>query len=98
MNSEANKYFKYLDIVREDIREELDLLGVHQKATRICDFGCGNGITTFGLALEVDESVCIGLDLFTKEARRGAFWQRKVAYRTEAYPAKYAVRRVDVCG
>ena len=67
MYSEANRYFRYLDLVREDIREELDLLGLHQQRLKICDFGCGNGITTFGLALEVSESICTGIDLFDSE-------------------------------
>ena len=54
-------------MVREDISEEFDLLGVSQEAKRICDFGCGNGIITFGLALESEGSECIGVDLFYRE-------------------------------
>ena len=64
MGSDANTYFKHLDLVREDIREELDCLHLQPTGLRICDYGCGSGITTFGLALEVDEAVCIGIDLF----------------------------------
>jgi SAM-dependent methyltransferase len=64
MYSDAKKYFKYLDLVREDIREEFELLEIQAAGKRICDFGCGSGITTFGLALEADDSECIGIDLF----------------------------------
>jgi SAM-dependent methyltransferase len=65
MSTEARKYFQYLDLVREDIREEFDLLGINPKNARIGDLGCGDGLTTFGLALEASASVCIGIDLFS---------------------------------
>lgn len=61
---EARKYFKHLDLVREDLREELDQLGIHPAGLRICDYGCGSGLTTFGLAIEVKGSQCFGVDLF----------------------------------
>jgi SAM-dependent methyltransferase len=64
MSTEAGRYFRYLDLVREDIREEFDLVGKNPNRLKICDFGCGNGITTFGLAIEAKESECIGVDLF----------------------------------
>lgn len=67
MTTEANKYIKYPDLVREDIREEFDLLGIKPKSARICDFGCGKGITAFGLAIESPDSECIGVDLFGEE-------------------------------
>lgn len=67
--SDAKKYFKYLHLVREDIREEFNLLGIPSKPMRICDFGCGDGRTTFSLALEVEESVCIGVDLFDDSSK-----------------------------
>jgi hypothetical protein len=57
-------YFRYLDLVREDIREELKLLGYQPGRKKICDFGCGNGLTTFALAIEAEGSECIGVDLF----------------------------------
>jgi hypothetical protein len=44
MYSEAKKYFKYLDLVREDIKEEFELLWVPKKELRICDFGCGDWV------------------------------------------------------
>jgi len=69
MSTEARKYFRYLDLVREDIREEFDLLGINYRQDRICDFGCGNGITTFGLALETQAAECIGVDLFSEEVK-----------------------------
>jgi hypothetical protein len=62
--AEFRKAFKYLNLVREDIREEFDLMSIQQRGMRICDFGCGNGLTTFGLAIEAEESECIGIDLF----------------------------------
>jgi hypothetical protein len=64
MNAEAKKYFKFLGLVREDVREELDLLDLSVNAPKICDFGCGNGLTTYSLALEVERSECIGIDKF----------------------------------
>ncbi len=64
MYSEAKKYFKYLNLVQEDIKEEFDLLGISLKKVKICDFGCGTGITTFALALESEGAECIGIDLF----------------------------------
>jgi SAM-dependent methyltransferase len=66
MATEVRNYFRYLDLVREDIREEFSLLGIKQRNPRICDFGCGNGLTTFGLAIESRESECLGVDLFGK--------------------------------
>lgn len=60
----AKRYFKHLDLVREDIREEFVKLGISMAGIRICDFGCGTGLTTFGLALEVERSECFGVDLF----------------------------------
>jgi hypothetical protein len=68
MKSETTKYFKHLNFIREDIREELDTLCVPKDIHKICDFGCGNGITTFGLALETERSECIGIDLFDQES------------------------------
>jgi SAM-dependent methyltransferase len=68
MLAEASKYFKYLALVREDIREEFDVLGIQEENLKICDFGCGNGLTTFGLALETKGSDCIGVDLFNEES------------------------------
>jgi hypothetical protein len=65
--AEAKKYFQYLDFVREDIREEFELLEIPSDGKRICDFGCGSGITTLGLALEAADSECIGIDLFDEE-------------------------------
>jgi 2-polyprenyl-3-methyl-5-hydroxy-6-metoxy-1,4-benzoquinol methylase len=47
IETEVRKYFKSLDLVREDIREELEALNLHPEALRICDFACGSGITTF---------------------------------------------------
>lgn len=73
MYSEMKKYFEDLNLVRQDIREEFDLLGVPQKAARICDFGCGNGMTTFGLALEAGGSECVGIDLFDGEENASIF-------------------------
>jgi hypothetical protein len=61
---ESKKYIKYLELVQFDIREEFDLLGLYPAGLKICDFGCGDGITTFGLALEAPGSQCIGIDLF----------------------------------
>jgi SAM-dependent methyltransferase len=69
MSIEARNYFKYLNLVREDIREEFDSLGISPRFSRIGDFGCGNGITTFGLAIETQASKCIGIDLFSKEVK-----------------------------
>ncbi len=67
MDSEARKYFKYLHLVREDIREEFERLDIRPEASRVCDFGCGSGIFTFGLALEIPGAECIGLDLYREE-------------------------------
>lgn len=69
MATEERKYFRYLDLIREDIREEFNPLGINPARDSICDFGCGNGITTFGLALESQDSECIGIDLFGKESK-----------------------------
>jgi hypothetical protein len=68
MNSDVKKHFKYLELVREDIRDELELLDLSVNALRICDFGCGNGLTTYSLALEVERSECIGVDKFDGES------------------------------
>lgn len=62
---ETRDYFRHLELVRENIREEFYLLGIPGSLPRICDFGCGDGLTTFGLALEADGSECIGVDLFS---------------------------------
>ncbi len=62
--TETRKYFKFLRLIHEDIREELDLLRFTEQPARICDFGCGNGLTTYGLALELEASECIGVDRF----------------------------------
>ena len=64
IDSEAKRYFKYLHLAREDICEEFERLELHPKAWRVCDFGCGSGIFTFGLALEIPGAECMGLDLF----------------------------------
>jgi len=67
MYAQAKKYFKHLELVREDIWEEFDLLGIPRNMARICDYGCGKGLTTFGLALENQGAECIGVDLFDQE-------------------------------
>jgi SAM-dependent methyltransferase len=64
MKSEVRDYFKYLELVRQDIREEFDFLGISRNFSRICDFGCGSGISTFGIALETVGSKCFGVDIF----------------------------------
>ena len=68
MNSEVKKYFRHLDLVREDMREELALIDLPEKALTICDYGCGNGLTTYSLGLEVPGSKCIGVDRFDGES------------------------------
>ena len=65
MDSEAKKYFRYLHLVRKDVREEFERLELDPRASRVCDFGCGSGIFTFGLALEMPGAECTGLDLFS---------------------------------
>jgi hypothetical protein len=60
-------YFRHLDLIREDIREEFELLDIDFKGKRICDFGCGIGLLTFGLALETTGTRCIGVDLFEND-------------------------------
>lgn len=67
MYAQVKKYFKHIDLVREDIREEFDLLGIPRNMARICDYGCGKGLTTFGLALENEGAECTGVDLFDWE-------------------------------
>jgi len=67
MHAKIRNYFKYLHLVREDIREEFNHLGIKFDRQRICDYGCGNGITTFGLALESKLTECIGVDLYGSE-------------------------------
>ena len=67
MVAEVKKIFQYLELVREDIREEFDHLGITKSAQKVCDFGCGSGIKTFGLALEIENFDCIGIDLLTRK-------------------------------
>jgi hypothetical protein len=67
LETETRKYFKFLHLIREDIREELDLLGFSKQPARICDFGCGSGLTTYSLALEFEHAECIGIDRFDGE-------------------------------
>ena len=64
MIPELKKSFRYLHLFREDIREELDLLGLPGNVRKVCDFGCGSGLNTFALALDIEKSNCIGIDLF----------------------------------
>ncbi|HEY69072.1 MAG TPA: class I SAM-dependent methyltransferase [Anaerolineae bacterium] len=61
---EARKHFQYLHLIHEDVREELYLLGFSEQPARICDFGCGNGLTTYSLALEFEQAECTGIDRF----------------------------------
>jgi SAM-dependent methyltransferase len=69
MDTEVKRFLKYLHLVREDIREEIDLLGIPHNQRRICDYGCGNGLTTFGLALETEGAKFIGVDLFDHDSQ-----------------------------
>jgi hypothetical protein len=57
---EAKKYFKYLQLVRE----EFGRLGISAQGMGVCDYGCGTGITTFGLEQEVEQAEYLGVDLF----------------------------------
>ncbi|MFW9780352.1 MAG: hypothetical protein ACFFE8_16035 [Candidatus Heimdallarchaeota archaeon] len=59
------KYIKYTHLIREDIRKIMQRFGLKPEKIRICDFGCGSGITTFALSLELDKSICIELDKFS---------------------------------
>jgi hypothetical protein len=68
MNQLIRKYFKHTTLVREDIRDLISKFGLNFDNLKICDFGCGSGITTFGLALEFDKSICIGLDKFPEDS------------------------------
>jgi len=68
MYPELKKFFRHLNLVRDDIREELDLLGLSSQYQRICDFGCGNGLATYALALEIENADCFGVDLIESEA------------------------------
>jgi len=68
MTPELKKFFRHLNLVRDDIRKELDLLGLSSQYQRICDFGCGNGLATYALALEKENADCFGVDLFESEA------------------------------
>lgn len=65
MTNEVKNFFTHLNLVREDLQEEFRILGIKKRKIRICDYGCGTGLTTFGLAIEVQSSECFGLDMFT---------------------------------
>jgi hypothetical protein len=67
MNAETKKYFKYLDFVREDVREVLDLIGLEGDIQKVVDFGCGRGLETYGFALEIEGAECLGIDRFDGE-------------------------------
>lgn len=67
-NQRIRKYFKHINLYREDIKELLDKCKLNLNGTKICDFGCGSGITTFAFALEIKKSFCIGLDLFSEDS------------------------------
>jgi hypothetical protein len=62
--AEARQYFRLLHLIQADVQEELNLLGYSKQPTRICDFGCGNGLTTYSLALQFGAAECIGMDRF----------------------------------
>ena len=61
---DVRTYFKHLDL----IQEELDLIGLSENGLKICDYGCGSGITTYGLALQIEDSECFGIDKFDGES------------------------------
>jgi hypothetical protein len=67
MVTQAEEYFRHLGLVREDVREELELIDLGEKIEKLCDFGCGTGLTTYTLALELEGSECIGIDRFDGE-------------------------------
>jgi SAM-dependent methyltransferase len=69
LDQRIRKYFKHINLYREDIREVVDNFRINFNRMRICDFGCGSGFTTFALALEIDKSVCTGLDLFPDDTQ-----------------------------
>jgi hypothetical protein len=67
MNADTRKYFKYLDLVREDVREVLDLIGLEGDIKKVVDYGCGKGLETYGFSMELDGSECLGVDRFDGE-------------------------------
>lgn len=62
------KHFRHLALAREDVREELEWLGM-PAGLLVGDFGCGSGLLTFALACEISGSQCVGIDR-TAVARR----------------------------
>ncbi len=68
MYAPVRNYFRHLGLVCEDIQEELDLIGRPGDILKVCDFGCGQGLSTYGLALALPGSECIGIDRFDGES------------------------------
>jgi hypothetical protein len=61
------KFFDKLKLEREDVREDLEGIDPKGSEWRRGDFGCGWGLPTLCLILELHPSECIGIDPFVKE-------------------------------
>jgi SAM-dependent methyltransferase len=58
------RFLSHINLVREDIQQDLEGIKLNLPEYRIGDFGCGDGLTTLCLALDIPNSHCIGIDKF----------------------------------
>ena len=98
IDSEAKSYFKHLHLVREDIREEFTRLEIRPRASRVCDFGCGCGLFTHGLALEIPGSECFGVDLFGRDVTPEVLGQYIRVVRRQCQEPSGVPFPADLCG
>ena len=57
LDQRVRKYFKHINLYREDIREVIDYFRLNLNKMRICDFGCGSGFSTFVFAIILQHCV-----------------------------------------
>jgi len=91
-NASIYDYFKYLQLALEDVREELACLTSPHRVRRVCDVGCGTGLRTFALSIELPESNCIGLDVSGSDQWPSRNVLQEAQSKAQGEPRKGSVR------
>ena len=69
-------FFRTLSERQKDISEDLKTIPTNQPYQRICDFGCGDGLSTLNLTSSLVVEKAFGIDKYESNINRAKLWGR----------------------
>jgi len=73
---DMRRFFRALSEMQKDISEDLDTIPTNQPYQRICDFGCGDGLSTLNLTSSLGAEKAFGVDKYESNINRAKLWGR----------------------